>query len=190
LQSASDAILRRMNRKYTLEQFQEKVAWIREYLPGAAITTDVIVGFPGETEEDFQDTLGYVANGVFANAYMFIYSKRRGTPAAHWEQVPAPVASERFERLAEAQNSVTRAYHDRKIGGTVRALIQGISRKDRSKLAARTLDNVTVIAPLPPDFGEQRYAREPWLDVKIDTAYVWGCTGTAIRRAERFTGMG
>ncbi len=190
LQSAGDSTLRRMNRKYTLAQFKEKVAWIHEYMPGAAITTDVIVGFPGETEEDFQATLDYVASGAFANAYMFIYSKRRGTPAAHWEQVPGPVASERFGRLAEAQNTVTRAYHDRKIGTTVRALIQGISRKDRSKLAARTLDNVTVIAPLPPDYDEQRYAREPWLDVSIDAAYVWGCAGTAVRRAERFAGVG
>ena len=190
LQSAGDATLRRMNRKYTHAQFKEKVAWIHEYLPGAAITTDVIVGFPGETEEDFQATLDYVETGVFANAYMFIYSKRRGTPAAHWEQVPASVASERFQRLADVQNRVTRAYHDRKIGTTVRALIQGISKKDRSKLAARTLDNVTVIAPLPPDYDEQRYAREPWLDVNVDAAYVWGCTGIAVRRAERFDGAG
>jgi tRNA-2-methylthio-N6-dimethylallyladenosine synthase len=190
LQSAGDATLRRMNRKYTLAQFKEKVAWIQQYMPGAAITTDVIVGFPGETEEDFRATLDYVETGAFANAYMFIYSKRRGTPAAHWEQVPASVASERFERLAEAQNRVTRAYHDRKIGTTVRTLIQGISKKDRSKLAARTLDNVTVIAPLPPGYDEQRYAREPWLDVTIDAAYVWGCSGTAVRRAERFDGAG
>lgn len=186
MQSASDPILRRMNRKYTRAQFEQRVEWIREYFPGAAITTDVIVGFPGETEEDFRETLDYVATGVFANAYMFIYSKRRGTPAAHWEQVDPGVVSERFARLADAQNAVTRSYHDRKIGTEVRALIQGISRKDRSKLAAKTLDNVTVIAPLPLDFDERLYAREPWLDIRVDAAHVWGCSGSIVRRAERF----
>jgi tRNA-2-methylthio-N6-dimethylallyladenosine synthase len=190
MQSASDPVLRRMNRKYTRAQFVERVKWIREYFPDAAITTDVIVGFPGETEEDFRATLDYIATGVFANAYMFIYSKRRGTPAAHWEQIDPAVASERFSRLADAQNAVTRSYHDRKIGTEVRALIQGISRKDRSKLAAKTLDNVTVIAPLPPDFDERLYSREPWLDIRVDAAHVWGCSGSIVRRAERFANDG
>lgn len=190
MQSASDPILRRMNRKYTRAQFMERVEWIREYFPQAAITTDVIVGFPGETEQDFRATLDYIATGVFANAYMFIYSKRRGTPAAHWEQVDPAVASERFSRLADAQNTVTRSYHDRKIGTEIRALIQGISKKDRSKLAAKTLDNVTVIAPLPPDFDERLYAREPWLDIRVDAARVWGCSGSIVRRAERFANGG
>jgi len=190
MQSASDPVLRRMNRKYTRAQFVERVEWIREYFPDAAITTDVIVGFPGETEEDFRATLDYIATGVFANAYMFIYSKRRGTPAAHWAQVDPAVASERFSRLADAQNAVTRSYHDRKIGSVVRALIQGVSKKDRSKLAGKTLDNVTVIAPLPPDFDERLYAREPWLDIRVDAARVWGCTGSIVRRAERFANGG
>jgi tRNA-2-methylthio-N6-dimethylallyladenosine synthase len=190
MQSASDPVLRRMNRKYTRAQFMERVAWIREFFPDAAITTDVIVGFPGETEEDFRATLDAIKTGVFANAYMYIYSKRRGTPAAHWDQVDPAVAKERFDRLAGAQNAVTRFYHDRKIGTVVRALIQGISRKNSAMLAAKTLDNVTVIAPLPADYDEQLYAREPWLDVRIDAAHVWGCSGTIARRFERFAGRG
>ncbi|MDQ2858166.1 MAG: hypothetical protein M3R53_05890, partial [Candidatus Eremiobacteraeota bacterium] len=120
----------------------------------------------------------------------FIYSARRGTPAAHWEQVPAQTAHERFLRLADAQNAASRAYHDRKIGSTVRALIQGPSRKDRTKLAGKTLDNVTVIAAMPPGYDEALYAREPWLDVEVFSAHVWGCTGTIVRRAERFEGVG
>ena len=190
LQSASDRMLRRMNRKYTLAQFGEKVSWIREFFPGAAITTDVIVGFPGETEEDFQATLDYVRTGVFANAFMFIYSRRRGTPAALWEQVPAAVASERFARLTAAQNAVTLAYHEQKMRSRVRALIQGISKKDRSRLAARTLDNVTVIAPLPPDYDEELYAHEPWLDIVVEMGHVWGCSGTVVARAARYAGAG
>jgi tRNA-2-methylthio-N6-dimethylallyladenosine synthase len=188
LQSASNPILRRMNRKYTMEQFREKVELIHRYLPDWAITTDVIVGFPGETEEDFAATLDYVKSGIFANAYMFIYSKRRGTPAARWEQVDAAVASERFKRLAEAQNLASRAYHERKVGTTVRALIQGLSKKDASKLSAKTADNVTIVAPMPPDYDEALYSREPWLDIEIHEHFVWGCTGTIVGRAQRYEG--
>jgi tRNA-2-methylthio-N6-dimethylallyladenosine synthase len=190
LQSGSDPVLRRMNRKYTMEQFREKVALIHRYLPDWAITTDIIVGFPGEGDDDFERTLEYVKTGVFANAYMFIYSQRRGTPAAKWEQVPAEVASARFKRLADAQNLASRAYHERKIGTTVRCLVQGLSKKDASKLAAKTTDNVTVIAPLPPDFDTARYAREPWLDVEVEAGFIWGCTGTIVRRAERYADEG
>jgi tRNA-2-methylthio-N6-dimethylallyladenosine synthase len=188
LQSASDPILRRMNRKYTIEQFREKVALIHRYLPGWAITTDIIVGFPGETEDDFAATLEYVKTGLFANAYMFIYSKRRGTPAARWEQVDPAAASERFKRLADAQNHSSRAYNERKIGTTVRALIQGPSKKDASKLSAKTTDNATIIAPMPPDYDEALYAREPWLDVELHEGYIWGCTGTIVGRAAAYAG--
>ncbi len=190
LQSASDPILRRMNRKYTAAQFREKIDLIHRYLPAWAITTDVIVGFPGETEEDFERTLDLVRTGVFANAFMFVYSIRRGTPAALWEQVPAAASSARFARLIEAQNASTRAYHDRKIGTVVRALIAGPSKKDPNRLAAKAPDNVTVIAPKPDDYDELLYAREPWLDVDIDTAHAWGVSGTIVRRAERFEDAG
>lgn len=190
LQSGSDAMLRRMNRKYTMDQFRERVALIHRYLPGWAITTDVIVGFPGETDADFEATLEYAKTDVFANAYMFIYSIRRGTPAANWEQVPHDVASARFKLLFDAQNAATRAYHDRKIGTTVRALIQGPSRKDAAKLATKTLDNVTVIAPMPDDYSETLYGAQPWLDIEISSGHVWGCSGTILRRAERFDDEG
>jgi tRNA-2-methylthio-N6-dimethylallyladenosine synthase len=185
LQSASDAMLRRMNRKYTLAQFRATVDMIHRYLPGCAITTDVIVGFPGETEADFRATLDYVGEGVFSNAFMFVYSPRRGTPAAHWEQVPKEIAMERFARLLDAQNAATRAYHDRAIGTSVRALICGESKKDASKLAAKTTGNVTVIAPKPDDYDQALYAREPWIDVRVEAAFVWGCSGTITGRALR-----
>ncbi len=123
LQSGSDAMLRRMNRKYTRAQFEEKLAFFQRYLPAWAITTDIIVGFPGESDADFDATMNLVETNVFANAYTFIYSIRRGTPAAHWEQVPGEVSSARYKRLIDAQNAATRAYHDRKLGTTVRALI-------------------------------------------------------------------
>ena len=190
LQSGSDAMLRRMNRKYTRAQFEERIELFARYLPDWAITTDIIVGFPGESDADFDATMSLVETNVFANAFTFIYSIRRGTPAARWEQVPAEVASARFKRLVDAQNAATRAYHDRKLGETVRALIVGPSKKDPSKLAAKALDNVTHIAPKPPDYDEARYAREPWLDIAVETAHVWGCTGTIVRRAARFVDEG
>jgi tRNA-2-methylthio-N6-dimethylallyladenosine synthase len=190
LQSGSDAVLRRMNRKYTRAAFEERVAWIRRSLPAWAITTDIIVGFPGETEEDFRQTLELVEAGTFANAFTFIYSRRRGTPAARWEPVPPEIAADRFQRLVEAQNAVTRAYHDRKIGTTVRCLVVGPSKRDSRKLAAKALDNVTVIAQKPADYDETLYAREPWLDVAVETAHVWGCTGRIVRRAQRYRGVG
>jgi tRNA-2-methylthio-N6-dimethylallyladenosine synthase len=190
LQSGSDAMLRRMNRKYTRAQFEEKLAFFHRYLPHWAVTTDIIVGFPGESDADFDATMELVESGAFANAFTFIYSIRRGTPAARWEQVPGDVSSARFKRLIDAQNAATRAYHDRKIGTTVRALIQGPSKKDPAKLAAKSLDNVTIIAPMPPDYEEGTYASEPWLDIDVETAHVWGCTGTLLRRAQRYGDVG
>jgi tRNA-2-methylthio-N6-dimethylallyladenosine synthase len=190
LQSASDPVLRRMNRKYTKAQYDGVLDLFARYLPDWAVTTDIIVGFPGETEDDFERTRATCAAGTFAQAFMFVYSPRRGTPAERWEQVPDAVKHERFARLAAAQDASCRAYHDRKLGSTVRALVQGTSRKDPAKLAAKTLDNVTVVAPKPPGYDEATYAREPWLDVAIESAHVWGCGGTIVRRAERFADRG
>jgi tRNA-2-methylthio-N6-dimethylallyladenosine synthase len=162
------------------------VKLIRTYLPDWAITTDIIVGFPGETEDDFAQTLEYVRSGVFANAFTFMYSIRRGTPAARWEQVPHDAVVERFGRLVDAQNAATREYHDRKLGTTVRALVSGDSKKDAMKLAAKATDNVTIIAPKPPGYDESLYGAEPWIDVRIESAHVWGCMGSIAGRATRF----
>ncbi|HEX4013015.1 MAG TPA: MiaB/RimO family radical SAM methylthiotransferase [Candidatus Cybelea sp.] len=184
LQSASDAMLRRMNRKYSLDRFEQIVASIRRRIPECAITTDLIVGFPGESESDFAETLAYVQRGIFANAFTFIYSIRRGTPAAHWPQVPRETALERFTRLLHAQNEVTRAYHERHTGTRVRALIAGDSKKGTDKVAAKTPHNVTIVAPKPVDYP---YDGTPWLDVAVESAHVWGCAGTIVGRAERWS---
>jgi tRNA-2-methylthio-N6-dimethylallyladenosine synthase len=189
LQSGSNAMLRRMNRKYTIEQFLERVATFKAHNPAWAITTDLIVGFPGETEEDFQRTLDVCATGVFANAYMFVYSPRRGTPAAVWhaqDAVPREVAQERFRRLVEVQDAAVRAYHERKAGTTVRALVHGVSRKDATKLSAKTIDNVTVNFPMVeavPDVAR------PWADVVVESASVWGVRGTCVARSATYDGV-
>ncbi len=186
-QSASNPVLRKMNRKYTIEQYREKLAMFDAYNPGWAITTDIIVGFPGETEDDFARTLAYVEERGFAQSYMFVYSPRRGTPAALWEQIPGEVGHERLKRLAAVQDAACTAYHARKIGTVVRALVHGTSRKDPTRISAKSLDNVTVNFPTietTPTPGE------PWVDVLVESAHVWGVRGTPLRRAAAFADPG
>jgi len=183
VQSASNPVLRKMNRKYTIEQYLERVEMFLAANPGWAITTDVIVGFPGETEDDFLKTLALVETGMFAQVYSYVYSRRRGTPASHWELVDPEISADRLRRLAAAQDRACRAYHDRKIGSTVRALIHGTSRKDAAVLSAKTLDNVTLAFPSIEDVPTPS---EPWVDVRIESAHVWGCKGVAVGRAAHF----
>jgi tRNA-2-methylthio-N6-dimethylallyladenosine synthase len=176
VQCGSDPILRRMNRKYTVAQYREKIALFRDLCPGWALTTDLIVAFPGESEADFEATLALCDDMHFAQAFMFVYSVRRGTPAAHWEQIAPDVGNARLRRLAEVVDRGVRAFHAPKVGRTVRALVQGPSRKDRSKLAAKTIDNVTVVAPAGV-LTEAELGVRPWLDIEIDAAFTWGVTG-------------
>jgi tRNA-2-methylthio-N6-dimethylallyladenosine synthase len=182
-QSGSNPVLRRMNRKYTIEQYRETVAMFRASCPDWALTTDIIVGFPGETEEDFQRTLEVCDELQFAQAYMFVYSPRRDTPAARWEQIEPAVGNDRLRRLSAVVDRGVRAFHERKVGTTVRALVQGPSRKDPNKLAAKTLDNVTAIVPRVDGLGDPRL---PWIDVAVQKAFTWGVTGIAAGESARF----
>jgi tRNA-2-methylthio-N6-dimethylallyladenosine synthase len=185
VQCGSDPILRRMNRKYTVAQYREKIAAFRAHCPDWALTTDLIVAFPGETEEDFERTLALCEEMRFAQAFMFVYSPRRGTPAAHWEQIAPEIGNARLRRLAETIDRGVRAWHEPKVGRVVRALVQGPSRKDRSKLAAKTTDNVTVIAPAG-ELGTATLLERPWLDVRVDVPFTWGCTGEIVGTAARY----
>lgn len=187
LQSGSNPILRRMNRKYSIEQYLDRVDRFRAVCPAWSLTTDIIVGFPGETEEDFQKTLDIIDRGYFAQVYAFIYSPRRGTPAAAMEQIEPAIATERLIRLMTVVNRHVEAYHARKVGTVVRALVQGPSRKDHTKISAKTGDNVTIIAPIEGD--PQRFAATPWLDLRLDAAHIWGCSATLIGAAETATGL-
>jgi tRNA-2-methylthio-N6-dimethylallyladenosine synthase len=185
VQSGSDPILRRMNRKYTVAQYREKIALFREMCPQWALTTDLIVAFPAESEDDFAKTLELCDEMQFAQAFMFVYSPRRGTPAALWEQIPAETGGARHKRLAATIDRGVRAYHEAKRGSTVRALVVGPSRKDATKVAAKTPDNVTVIAPFGP-LAERELAAAPWLDIAIDDAFTWGVAGRIVGIAERY----
>jgi tRNA-2-methylthio-N6-dimethylallyladenosine synthase len=185
VQSGSNPVLRRMNRKYTVEEYLEKVAAFRAHCPDWMLTTDAIVAFPGESEDDFARTLDLFERVRFGQAFMFVYSQRRGTPAALWEQIPEATGSERLRRLADVVNRGMRLLHEAKTGTTVRALVQGPSRKDPSKIAAKTTDNVTIVVP-NPGLTEAALVANPWLEIRIEHAFVWGCTGTLAGIARRY----
>jgi tRNA-2-methylthio-N6-dimethylallyladenosine synthase len=145
LQSGSSAILKRMRRTYNQQRYLDRVALIREHVPDCAITTDIIVGFPGETEEDFQQTLDVVEQVHYDSAFTFIFSPRRGTEAADFEeQIPHPVKRERMERLVEAVQRIATERAQRFVGRELDVLVEGASRTDPDKLRGRTRHNKTV----------------------------------------------
>ncbi|MBN2113765.1 MAG: tRNA (N6-isopentenyl adenosine(37)-C2)-methylthiotransferase MiaB [Acidimicrobiia bacterium] len=153
LQSGSARILRAMHRGYTPRRFLDRLEMMRRIVPGLAVTTDVIVGFPGETESDFRATLEVMEEARFDGAYMFIYSPRPGTPAAAMEgQVAPEVAAERFSRLADLQQEMSLSRNRELVGGEVEVLTEGPSRKDPSMATARTRTNKVVHLPgeFPP----------------------------------------
>ena len=175
-QSGSSEILRRMNRGYTKEKYLDLIKLIRQYVPDAAITTDIIVGFPGETEEDFAETMDVVAKVGFTSAFTFIYSKRSGTPAAKMDnQVPLPVKKERLNRLMALQNAKSLACHEKLIGSTVEVLAEGPS-KQAEVWTGRSRTGVLVLWPVE---GKE-YAVGQKVNVVIDTAQTWLVKGKAL----------
>src|SRR4051794_8438697 len=145
LQSGSSQVLKRMRRTYNRERYMDRVSLIREHVPDCAITTDIIVGFPGETEADFQQTLDVVEQVRYDSAFTFVFSPRRGTDAAEFEeQVPHPVKRERMERLVEVVQQIATERAQRFVGRELDVLVEGASRTDPDKLRGRTRHNKTV----------------------------------------------
>ena len=145
VQSGSSRILKLMNRKYTKEHYLELVDKIRTAVPDIAITTDIIVGFPGETEEDFQETLDVVRKAKYDSAFTFIYSKRSGTPAAKMpDQVSEEVVHERFDRLLKVVNETAREQNGKLAGNTELVLVEEIDEKDASMVTGRLSNNSVV----------------------------------------------
>jgi len=173
VQCASDPVLNAMARLYTIDEYLAKIAYFRERLPGWALTTDIIVGYPTESEDDFERTLQLVARATFEAAFIFAYSPRAGTPAATMQpQVPAPEKIRRLQAVNAAQMDATRRFHERFIGETVNVLVSGPSKKDSTKMAGKTGHNVTVIWPRAP--GSEHRA---FVDVAVDQAFNWGLAG-------------
>lgn len=145
VQSGSTAVLARMNRRYSRDQYLELVDRLRQANPEISLTTDIIVGFPGETEEDFQDTLSLIEQVRFSSAFTFIYSLREGTPAAGMdEQISEAVKHERFDRLVDLVNHISLTENQKQVGKTVSVLVEGPSKTDNSLWSGRTPEHRLV----------------------------------------------
>lgn len=150
MQSGSSRVLKRMNRHYDQEQYLKTALLFRECLPDATLTTDIIVGFPGETEEDFQETLNVIATCKFDSAFTFQYSRRPGTKAAEYpDQIPQDVVTERFGRLLELQNDLTFQSNQSMVGKTEEILIEGRSATAPDVLTGRTNSSRLVNFRIP-----------------------------------------
>lgn len=161
VQAGSDRVLHRMNRRYTRQQYLEIVRRLREAIPTVSITTDIIVGFPGETEEDFQQTLSLVEEVGFDNAFTFAFSPRAGTVGAKWEErfgVPDEVKQERLRRLMEVQYPIGLRRNQAYVGREAIVLVEGPSKKNPAVLSARTSTNKVVLFPGPAAWAG-RFAR-------------------------------
>ena len=141
MQSGSDRILSLMNRKYDTAKYLDIVDYMRKKMPDVTLTSDIIVGFPGETEEDFEGTMRMLETVRFDMLYSFIYSPRKGTPAAEMEQVPQAVKSQRFERLLELQGRIGKEKNDLLVGKTLRVLCDGVSKNNSELYSGRTEGN-------------------------------------------------
>lgn len=145
LQSGSSRLLKIMNRHYTKERYLELVDKIKREIPDVSLTTDIIVGFPGETEEDFEDTIDVVRKAGFDSAYTFIYSKRTGTPAAAMDnQIPEDVVKERFNRLLKVVQEGSEEYCNRHVGRVMEVLCEEVNEQDDTMLTGRLSNNILV----------------------------------------------
>ena len=172
LQSGSTKILNAMNRGYTKEEFITLAKKIKEKIPDIGLTTDIIVGFPGETEEDFQDTMDVVNEVGFENAFMFMYSKRSGTPAATMEeQVDEQVKSERLQKLMRLQNYKAKEESQKYLGKTVKVLVEGPSRKNPEMLTGRTSTHKIVLFKSPGTDLKGKFVNTKIYEAKTWTLY-------------------
>jgi tRNA-2-methylthio-N6-dimethylallyladenosine synthase len=173
VQSGSDRVLAAMNRHYTQESYLALVGRLYAAMPDLALSTDVIVGFPGETDEDFEGTMRVVETARYDQAFTFIYSPRDGTPAALMEgRVPREVAQVRFDRLVAAVQSSALAKAQSYLGTVQRVLVEGPSKREPSVLAGRTGTNKMVHAACPPGVGPDARAGR-FADVAITDAQTW-----------------
>jgi len=138
IQAGSNKVLKDMNRKYNREHYLELINKLREKMPNIGITTDLMVGFPTETEEDFLDTMDIVETVRYSNAFTFIYSPREGTPAAKMEQIPYEIKQDRIERLIELQNNITKELSETYIGNVYEVLCEDIAPKFNNMVCGRT----------------------------------------------------
>ncbi len=174
-QSGSTRILKEMNRKYTKEQYLELAEKIRNAVPGVSFTSDIIVGFPGETEEDFEDTLDVVRKVRFDLVYTFIYSKRTGTPAAEMqEQIDDKTKKDRFDRLLETVYSIVQENNEAMIGKVEEVLVESVSKNNDEMMTGRTRTNKIV------NFAGDKSLIGKLVDVRIQSQHMWYLAGEIV----------
>ena len=172
LQSGSSKVLKDMNRKYTKEQYLQLVDKMKNKIPNVAFSTDIIVGFPGETEKDFEDTLDVVEKVCFEQVFMFIYSRRVGTPADKMEnQVPEKIKHERFNRLKELVESQIELNNKKFVGTKQKVLVEGKSKTNENMLTGRTDTNKVVNFEGPDELIGKM------VDLKIASEHMWYLKG-------------
>lgn len=178
VQSGSNRILKLMNRRYTREHYLDLIGRVRDRIPGIALSTDIIVGFPGETEEDFEQTLTLAQEARYAQAFTFIYSKRAGTPAAEMaDDTSREVILERFNRLVKVVEGTAFDFNQNDLHTTVPMLIEGTSKKDPGMLQGKSPRNQTVHAPVPAGIDPASLVGRI-VDVDVDTAKTWYLSGS------------
>ena len=175
LQSGSDRILAAMHRGYNAERFLAKIELARRHIPGLALSTDIIVGFPGETESDFQSTLDVVAEARFDSAFTFIYSPRPGTAAADMTEhfIEPDVVQDRYRRLVDLQTAIGLEANESLVGETVEVLVEGPSKTDESMTTGRTRTNKLVHFPAATPAGT-------FVEVRVDRAAPHFLLGVAV----------
>mgnify|MGYP003370259164 CR=1 FL=1 len=172
LQSGSSNILKIMNRKYTKEAYLELVKKMKKEIPNLTLSTDIIVGFPGETEEDFEDTLDVVRKVNFEQVYMFIYSRRVGTPGDRMEnQIPEDIKHKRFDRLKALVESQIQSNNEKYVGTMQKVLVEGYSKNNTNMLSGRTDSNKVVI------FEGKEELINKMIDIKIVSEHMWYLKG-------------
>ena len=180
VQSGSDAVLAAMNRRYTRAHYLDLVRKLRAACPGIALSTDVIVGFPGETAKDFEDTFRLVDEVGYHQVFTFIYSKREGTPAAKMEDsTPREVVQERFDRLVDLVQTRAFEANQADLGSVVDVLVEGASKRDGGLLAGKSPKNQTVHAPVPSGSTAEALAGSI-VPVRIDEARTWYLAGEVV----------
>jgi len=177
VQSGSNKVLDDMGRCYTREEYLDLVAQLRTAIPHITLSTDMIVGFPGETEEDFEDSLKLAEEVIYDQMFTFLYSKREGTPAATMDgEVSADVAQKRFDRLVECVQTSARYRNEQLVGSTQAALIEGLSKRDKTMMTGRTHGAKVIHIPLPEAAHIDDYAGRI-LSAKVVEASTWFLRG-------------
>jgi tRNA-2-methylthio-N6-dimethylallyladenosine synthase len=180
IQSGSTRILKEMNRKYTKEKYLSLIEKIKKEIPDISLTTDIIVGFPGETDEDFYETIDVLEKVRYDSAYTFLYSKRTGTPAAkNPEQVSEEVKKERFEKLLEVQNRISRELNEEMLHKVEEILVEGVSKSNPHFLTGRTRTNKIV------NFQGDSSMIGKMVNIKISKIQTWSLEGVLVPEGDK-----